>query len=69
MTESYYEVDIETWCYYHNDQVIITLRSNKPHKAEVVAGKPVFCNKEFICPHKDKPRCYLKAIRLEARRR
>jgi len=66
----FYTVEIETYCEYVKAQVKLTLQSQNPKhvRAKIVQGEPIFCNKEFVCPHKDQPRCFLKALWIETRR-
>lgn len=64
----FFECDVKTWCHYKRDMITLTLRSNKPFKSELVKGKPVFCNCQDHCGHKNDAQCLLNAIMIETKR-
>jgi len=66
MSELHYYL-IETFCPASHLQAKITLANQKLITGEIVNGKPVACNLQETCEHKQKPSCYLKSIRLEAK--
>ena len=61
-----YFYEVETWCSKKQRQVKLTLGSNEDQKGEIVKGKPVFCNYEFVCDKGEK--CFLNSISIETRR-
>lgn len=73
-SEEFYEVDVETFCSQRKREVILTLRSRSRPASEIVSGKPVFCNFQFVCQSEMNPlllaeNCFLHALRIETRRR
>jgi hypothetical protein len=70
LSPSFSQVDIETYCSLKQGQIVLTLASNNPKdvQGEIVQGKPVFCNHEFTCKHKNEPKCLLNAIWIETRK-
>jgi hypothetical protein len=71
MSAQAFYVEIETYCYFKSGQVILTLRSPNQNdvKGELVSGKPVFCNYDSICKAKENPKCFLKSLKIETKRR
>ena len=69
MTEQFYEVQIETFCWFKNGQVVLTLRSDKLQLGELVSGKPVWCNFQTVCKATENAKCFLHSLNIETRRR
>ena len=67
--------DVETFCSITRRQVKLTLGSNTKQDGEIVKGKPIFCNREYICewirnfPQGKAEGCFLNSISIETRRR
>jgi hypothetical protein len=66
MSELHY-YEIKTFCPASHTEVKITLTNQQLINGELVNGKPTECNLSYTCKHQNNPRCYLKAIRLEAK--
>ena len=73
---SHYEYlyDVETYCPKKQTLVRLTLGSNQKQDGEIVKGKPLFCNFEFVCewlrkfPKGKAEGCFLTSISIETRR-
>jgi len=67
--------EVETFCSKKQRQVRLTLGSNEDQRGEIVKGKPLFCNLEYICdylrafPKGKAEGCFLNAESIETRRK
>jgi hypothetical protein len=61
--------EIETYCPKKQRQVKLTSGSNIKQDGEIVKGKPIFCNFEFVCSKTPPEKCFLNSISIETRRR
>jgi len=66
MSELHY-YEIKTFCPASHLEARIILVNQKLMNSEIVNGKPVECSLANTCKQKDKPTCYLKSLRIEAR--
>jgi len=63
-----YYYDVDTWCPFKRQIVILTLASDKEFKGNVVRGKPVKCSLDNCDGRLKHPHCYLNAIQIETRK-
>lgn len=64
-----YLYDVETFCPKLHRQVKLTLGSNQQQNGEIVKGKPLFCNYEYVCSFTKDQQCFFNSINIETRRR